>query len=121
MLPRGGEELERSKKEAALPQLLTAALEVPQALMNETVLGYIGFVVAALILAWAALVVGKRIGSYRRTPMEMSDRWIRMDPTQLSALEDIPSSEELEEELQENPDARAQQNGHYSNKSKRMF
>ncbi|MBX5451899.1 hypothetical protein [Thermogemmatispora sp.] len=94
--------------------------------MDETVLGYIGFVVAALILAWAALEIGKRLSTFRRTSTntETADRWIRLDPTQLNQLEEMAPEAPLEDDEDESPYSpplRSQLNGHYSNKSKKTF
>ncbi|WP_376797567.1 hypothetical protein [Thermogemmatispora sp.] len=93
--------------------------------MDETVLGYIGFVVAALILAWAALEIGKRLSTFRRTGTgtETADRWIKLDPAQLNQLEEMAPEASLDDDEDEplHPPMRSQLNGHYSNKSKKTF
>jgi hypothetical protein len=93
--------------------------------MTATILGYIGFVVAALILAWAVLEIGKRLSSFQHgeeAPREPADRWIRMDPAHLKRLEEIAPEPAFEDEdegaPQQDPQSRSQLNGHYSNKSK---
>ncbi|GER81700.1 MAG: hypothetical protein IMW90_07490 [Thermogemmatispora sp.] len=93
--------------------------------MDETVLGYIGFIVAALILAWAALEIGKRLNTVRRTGTgtETADRLIKLDPSQLNQLEEMAPEVPLEDDEDEPPypPLRSRLNGHYSNKSKQTF
>lgn len=85
--------------------------------MDITVVQYIGFVVAALIVIWAVIEVNKRL--YRRDNSRANslNRWVELDTKLPEAKEDLSSvvrgdseNDDIETELH----ARASQNGHHA-------
>lgn len=92
--------------------------------MSLTVATYIGFVVAILILMWGAIAIGGRYGGGRRKKLRAQEMntWISLKPTSASATKD-PLSEAQdthEEDLMQDLQTRAQQNGHYSESKKNL-
>ena len=94
--------------------------------MNLIIVGYLGFVVAALILMWAAFVLTSR---YHRKKISSKNlnTWVKLDATPLDSMEeplslsltaDEDGDEDEEETSQQSLRTRAQQNGHYSESKK---
>jgi hypothetical protein len=101
--------------------------------MNPTVLGYFGFIVAALILIWATLEFRARLTRFRAMNEDKPDAWVKLDstradPTPEEALLLPPSDdaddpdddddEQEEEKPKQNIQIRARQNGHYTESKK---
>lgn len=90
--------------------------------MDQTMVGYIGFVVAALILIWAAVELARR---YNRKKISAKDlhTWVKLEAAPQESVEveepSLTSEDEDEEETpQQSLRARAKQNGHYSESKK---
>ena len=83
--------------------------------MNPILITYIGFFVAALILAWAIFEMGRRIYRHRRMNAGSMNTWVSLRPSSPTSI-----SPELddEEKPRTNHHARSQQNGHYSESKK---
>ena len=78
--------------------------------MNPTVITYIGFFVAALILIWAVVEMGRRFYKRKKVDARTVRTWIPLQ-----------ASTEIEAESTTNDDPsppRSQQNGHYSESKK---
>ncbi len=85
--------------------------------MDPTILTYIGFIVAVIIIIWAALELRSRLIRY--TDMQAKNTWIRLDPRRrdVPSEEPLPLPGESDEEQEEHPQdihLRARQNGHHS-------
>ena len=92
--------------------------------MSSIIVGYLGFVVAALILIWAAFELTRR---YNRKKMSAKNlnTWVKLDATPLDSIEeplplaaDEDGDEDEEETAQQSLRTRAKQNGHYSESKK---
>lgn len=95
--------------------------------MDPTVLRYIVFIVAALILIWAVFEMRTRIIRRKKLDVSSLNRWEKLDSTtpahrieERSAL--FPGEEGKQEEQVEEADvhARAQQNGHFIPTQKKL-
>jgi hypothetical protein len=90
--------------------------------MDTTLVEYIGFVVAALILGWAVAELNRRYFRQRRSDLEPLKTWVRLDSTRVDEIEeplpDKDSDEDLEEVDEPDVHSRAQQNGHHSQSKK---
>jgi hypothetical protein len=90
--------------------------------MDTTLVEYIGFVVAALILGWAVAELNRRYFRQRRSDLEPLKTWVRLDSTRVDEIEEPLQDEDSDEDLEEadEPDihSRAQQNGHHSQSKK---
>ncbi|MBA2396939.1 MAG: hypothetical protein H0V70_29815 [Ktedonobacteraceae bacterium] len=78
--------------------------------MNPTVITYLGFFVAALILLWAVVEIGRRFYKRKKIDARVIRTWIPLQP-----------STEVEPENTTPDDTsppRSQQNGHYSESKK---
>ncbi len=78
--------------------------------MNPTVITYIGFFVAALILVWAVVEMGRRFYKRKKIDARVIHTWIPLQ-----------ASSEIETESTTQDDTsppRSQQNGHYSESKK---
>jgi len=84
-----------------------------------TLVEYIGFVVAALIIIWAVIELGKRIYTRKHVDVVSPQNWIRYDSVRPDISEESLSDGDDDEEASE-PDihTRAKQNGHYSESKK---
>jgi len=84
-----------------------------------TLVEYIGFVVAALIIIWAVIELGKRIYTRKRVDVGSPQTWIRYNSVRPDTPEESLSDGDDDEEASE-PDihTRAKQNGHYSESKK---
>jgi hypothetical protein len=94
--------------------------------MNPTLAGYLGFVVAALILIWAVIEMGRRLTRRKRIDAQTLGTWVKLDSTRNVASEELPPAENDEDDDDGDRDdiperslhTRAQQNGHYSESKK---
>jgi hypothetical protein len=78
--------------------------------MNPTVITYLGFFVAALILIWAVVEMGRRFYKRKKIDARVVRTWIPLQ-----------ASTEIETESITHDDTsppRSQQNGHYSESKK---
>ena len=87
--------------------------------MGPTIVRYITFIVAALILIWAAFEISSRLSRHKKADM---NTWVQLDSTTKDAIleeKPLPLPDEDNDEQEEKPGMddihiRAQQNGHYS-------
>ena len=94
--------------------------------MNPTVAGYVGFVVAALIIIWAVFEIGRNSPGARKLTRKPSIPGSRSDFTRATAAEELlpvldeDSNDDSEQDdvPESNLHTRAQQNGHYSESKK---
>jgi len=92
--------------------------------MDPTIVQYLGFIVAALILIWAMVELGR--WRYRRKKLgtRALTNWTKLDSTRPEALleESLLLPDADDEDQEEKPEhdihTRAQQNGHYSQSKK---
>ncbi len=93
--------------------------------MNPTVAGYLGFVVAALILIWAVMEISRRLTRRKKIDAQTLGTWVKLDSTRNNTSDELPPTENDEEEDGDRDDiperglhTRSQQNGHYSESKK---
>jgi hypothetical protein len=107
--------------------------------MDPVVVQYLGFVVAALILIWAVIEMSKRYSRRKKAGAEALTTWVPMDTTRFTGMEELQpgeggntagknlshsspegewSGEDQDNAPEQNPHARARQNGHYSESKK---
>lgn len=90
--------------------------------MNPTLIEYLGFVVAALILVWAIIEISRRYFRQRRVDSKPLNTWVKLDSTLEDDIEKSLPDEESDEETESIPEAniqiRAQHNGYYSESKK---
>jgi len=94
--------------------------------MNPTVAGYVGFVVAALIIIWAVFEMGRRFTRRKKIDAQALDSWVQLDSTHATASEellpvldeDTNDDSDQDDVPESNLHTRAQQNGHYSESKK---
>jgi len=95
--------------------------------MDPTVLRYIVFIVAALILIWAVFEMRTRLIRRKKLDVTPLNRWEKLDSTTPAhGIEERSMSfmgeEDKQEEQEEEADvhARAQQNGHFIPTQKKL-
>jgi hypothetical protein len=94
--------------------------------MNPTVAGYVGFVVAALIIIWAVFEMSRRFTRRKKIDAQTLDSWVQLDSTHTPVSEellpihdeDINDDSDQDDVPESNLHTRAQQNGHYSESKK---
>ncbi len=90
--------------------------------MDPTLVEYIGFVVAALILGWAVVELNRRYFRQRKVDLEPLNTWVKLDSTHEDDAEEPLLDEETDEDQEEISEqgihTRAQQNGHHSESKK---
>jgi hypothetical protein len=90
--------------------------------MNPTLIEYLGFVVAALILGWAIIEIRRRYLRQRRVDSKPLNTWVTLDSTLEDDIEkslpDEESDEEEESVAKANIQIRAQHNGYHSESKK---
>jgi hypothetical protein len=90
--------------------------------MNPTLIEYLGFVVAALILGWAMIEINRRYIRQRRVDSKTQNTWVKLDSTLDDDIEKSLPDEESDEEEESVPEAniqiRAQHNGYHSESKK---
>jgi hypothetical protein len=90
--------------------------------MDPMVWTYIGFVVAVLIIIWAALEFRSRITRFHNMEDKKRNIWLKLDTTDPGTRQEdplpLPSMPEDDDEQEENPlhdmHIRAKQNGHHT-------
>ncbi len=83
--------------------------------MDSTVLQYLGFIVAALILIWAVIEVNRRLYQRRKTNPGPPHTWTELNISQAQAREEpLSGAFESEEEEEAELHLRAKQNGHHA-------
>ena len=92
--------------------------------MSPTLVTYIGFVVAALILIWGFVVVGRRyFVRKRKADPGLMDAWVPLKATTIETSEEAFSDsddDDQDESSRVNHHTRAQQNGHYSESKNKL-
>ena len=90
--------------------------------MYPTLIEYLGFVVAALILGWAIIEINRRYFRQRRIDSKPMNTWVRLDSTLEDDMERSLSGGESDEEEKSVTEAknqiRAQHNGYHSESKK---
>ena len=97
--------------------------------MEPTVIAYIGFIVAALILIWAIWEMKSRLLRRKKIDAGVINTWVELN-TSSTNTPNIPQEEPLAlsddnneyqaDKPKENIHMRAQQNGHHSESKKRL-
>jgi hypothetical protein len=90
--------------------------------MYPTLIEYLGFIVAALILGWAIIEISRRYHRQRRMDSMPLNTWVTLDSTLEDDLKKSSSVEESDEEEESVPEVklqiRAQHNGYHSESKK---
>jgi hypothetical protein len=89
--------------------------------MDPTVVEFIGFIVASLILTWAAMELNRRYFRQRKVNVKPPNAWARFDSTHMDDAEvSLPGDPDDDQEDTPEPGihTRAQQNGHHSESKK---
>ena len=90
--------------------------------MYPTLIEYLGFVVAALILGWAVIEINRRYLRQRRVDSKPLNTWVKLDSTLEDDIEkslpDEESDEDEESVAEANIQIRAQHNGYHSESKK---
>jgi hypothetical protein len=90
--------------------------------MYPTLIEYLGFIVAALILGWAIIEISRRYLRQRRVDSMPMNTWVTLDSTLEDDMEKSSSGEESDEVEESVPEAklqiRAQHNGYHSESKK---
>ncbi len=87
--------------------------------MDLTVLRYIVFIVATLILIWAVFEMRTRLVRRRKLDVGSLDRWEKLDSTtpahdvEEGSMPLVGDEDKQEEQEEVDVHTRAQQNGHY--------
>jgi hypothetical protein len=85
---------------------------------TATLIEYIGFVVAALIIIWAVIELGRRMYAKKNFDPGSPDTWARLNSIHPPAHEESLSDVDDEEGDELDIHTRAKQNGHYSGSKK---
>jgi hypothetical protein len=87
--------------------------------MDPTLIEYVGFFVAALILGWTVAELNKRYFRQRKVDSKPLNTWVKLDFASTDHIDEPLPEEEGEESVPEsNIQIRAQQNGHHSESKK---
>ncbi|MEO8973402.1 MAG: hypothetical protein ABI406_17590 [Ktedonobacteraceae bacterium] len=94
--------------------------------MNPTLVSYIAFVVAALILIWAVFEISRRFTRRKKIDAKALNSWVKLDSTHATTSEevhppvndDISDDDDSDDIAESDLHTRAQQNGHYSESKK---
>ena len=94
--------------------------------MNPTLVGYVGFVVAALIIIWAVFEISRRFTRRKKIDAQALDAWVKLDSTHPNSSEELAPPANDDNNADDGQDdgnannlhTRAQQNGHYSESKK---
>ncbi len=89
--------------------------------MNPSMVTYIGFVVAVLVLMWGAIEIRRRYIERRKTNTKMNT-WVPFKPGPADAAKDPLSgiADDMEENLNSDNHVRAHQNGHFSESKNKL-
>lgn len=86
--------------------------------MDSTLVPYIIFILAALVIIWGVVALNKRISRHNGPDARAIKSWVELDTKQPEAREDpSPIVDDEEEEIAEFH-ARARQNGHHAESQK---
>ncbi len=88
--------------------------------MSPTIATYIGFIVAALILLWGIVEVGRKYVRREKINPRMMDTWVPFKPNRVDSADEVVLDEEEEDSSQLELRKKAQQNGHYSESKKSL-
>ncbi|HLH62201.1 MAG TPA: hypothetical protein VKV20_11010 [Ktedonobacteraceae bacterium] len=83
-----------------------------------TLVEYIGFVIAALIIIWAVIEVGRRMYGKTHFDLRSPHTWDRLRSTRPGVTQELLSDSDDEEDSELDLHTRAKQNGHYSESKK---
>jgi hypothetical protein len=89
--------------------------------MDPTVIliEYIGFVVAALIIIWAVIELGRRMYTKKNFDPGSPATWARLNSIRPPTHEELlPDVDDEDEDHESDMQTRARQNGHYSGSKK---
>ncbi len=86
--------------------------------MDSMVVQYIVFILAALVLIWAVVVLNRRLLRHDRPDARSFKTWVEFDTRRPEAREDPAPVLEDEEEDQAELHMRARQNGHHAESQK---
>jgi hypothetical protein len=90
--------------------------------MNPTLIEYLGFIVAALIIVWTIIEISRRYFRQRGLESKPLNTWVKLDSTLEDDIEkslpDEESDEEEESIAEANIQIRAQHNGYHSESKK---
>lgn len=79
--------------------------------MNPTVITYLGFFVATLIIVWASVEMGRRFYKRKKVDARIMTTWVPLQPSSTTETENDEQDDDI-------PPPRSQQNGHYSESKK---
>ncbi len=79
--------------------------------MNPTVITYLGFFVAVLIIVWAGTEMGRRLYKRKKIDTRVINTWVPLQPSSSAETENDKQDDDLSP-------PRSQQNGHYSESKK---
>jgi hypothetical protein len=84
--------------------------------MSPTVITYIGFVVAMLILAWGGIELGRRYFARRRIDTRTMNVWVPLNPNTSKPPDDplLDTDDDDTEDPLTDIHRRAKQNGHHT-------
>jgi len=95
--------------------------------MNPTLVGYVGFVIVALIIIWAVFEMSRRFTRRKKIDTQALDTWVKLDSTHPDSAEELllranddnnDDDDDRDDIPESNPHTRSQQNGHYSESKK---
>lgn len=82
--------------------------------MDSTVVQYILFILAALVLSWAVTLLNRRLARHDRPAAPSLKAWVEFDTRRPEAREESAPAFEEEKEEEARRHARARQNGHHA-------
>ncbi len=83
-----------------------------------TLIEYIGFVIAALIIIWGVIELSKRMYGKTHFDIRSPHTWDRFHSVRPGATEELLPDADDEEDSEPDLHTRAKQNGHYSESKK---
>lgn len=94
--------------------------------MNPTLVGYVGFVIAALIIIWAVFEMSRRFTRRKKVDVQAPGTWVKLDSMRPTGSEELlprandnnDDDDDRDDMPESNLHTRAQQNGHYSESKK---
>ena len=90
--------------------------------MDQTLIEYAAFFVAALILGWAVYELNKKYFRQRRADSKPLNTWVKLDSLSVNDIKEPLPDEESDGDEESVPESniqiRAQQNGHHSESKK---
>jgi hypothetical protein len=86
--------------------------------MDPVTITRIGFLVAALILVWAAFEMSRRLYRRKKIDTRVMNTWVPLHPSSPDTSAPKTESDEQDKHSRSNHHSRAQQNGHHSESKK---